>query len=587
MPNGKKRTNRTRLILQSLVLAALCVALVFIVYSNATYDGAAAPPTETAGLVDPEGPGASERPAETPENTPEPTPEPTPTPFEPHSVESTDPSLYISGTAIEVDGVRLAEGESYEDDTGIYFGGGDSYTDAKGVLTFRGNNYRDTAAYGTAQMTQKAFGSYWTHATGSLMAYDGAYWSGNGWTGQPLITEWPYELRQHMNLYDWAKQQETLVEVIYPSMDGCVYFLELETGKQTRDTLNMGLTYKGTGTLDPRGYPLLYIGSGYDEYQSHVSVVSLIDCSVLYEFGGRGDTFAIRAWPMYDAAPLIDAENDKLIWAGENGILYIITLGTEYDAEAGTISVEPTRTVKWRYDTFRRQQGRYLGFEASPVIYQGYIFMPDNGGHFICLDLNTLEVVWVQDILDDANCTPVLEIEDGHPYLYVSTSYHLGWRSWTTAEVPVWKIDAETGEIVWQSEGFTCYSEASLSGGSQGSIASGEGELEGLIFLSMSRYPSAGGGTLMAMDKETGEVVWEQSTQVFSWSTPTIVYDQDGHGYVIYCTLGQYIYLFDGLTGEVIDSMYCSGKFEASPAVYGNWIVVGHRNGAIYGVELT
>ena len=294
MPNGKKRTNRTRLILQSLVLAALCVALVFIVYSNATYDGAAAPPTETAGLVDPEGPDASEQPAETPESTPEPTPEPTPTPFEPHSVESTDPSLYISGTAIEVDGVRLAEGESYEDDTGIYFGGGDSYTDAKGVLTFRGNNYRDTAAYGTAQMTQKAFGSYWTHATGSLMAYDGAYWSGNGWTGQPLITEWPYELRQHMNLYDWAKQQETLVEVIYPSMDGCVYFLELETGKQTRDTLNMGLTYKGTGTLDPRGYPLLYIGSGYDEYQSHVSIVSLIDCSVLYEFGGRGDTFAIR-----------------------------------------------------------------------------------------------------------------------------------------------------------------------------------------------------------------------------------------------------------------------------------------------------
>ena len=193
----------------------------------------------------------------------------------------------------------------------------------------------------------------------------------------------------------------------------------------------------------------------------------------------------------------------------------------------------------------------------------------------------------MQDILDDANCTPVLEIEDGHPYLYVSTSYHLGWRSWTTAEVPVWKIDAETGEIVWQSEGFTCYSEASLSGGSQGSIASGEGELEGLIFLSMSRYPSAGGGTLMAMDKETGEVVWEKSTQVFSWSTPTIVYDQDGHGYVIYCTLGQYIYLFDGLTGEVVDSMYCSGKFEASPAVYGNWIVVGHRNGAIYGVELT
>ena len=49
------------------------------------------------------------------------------------------------------------------------------------------------------------------------------------------------------NMHDWARSQETLVEVIYPSMDGYVYFLELETGKETRDPLYMGLTYKGTG----------------------------------------------------------------------------------------------------------------------------------------------------------------------------------------------------------------------------------------------------------------------------------------------------------------------------------------------------
>ena len=43
--------------------------------------------------------------------------------------------------------------------------------------------------------------------------------------------------------------------------------------------LNMGYVYKGTGTVDPRGYPLLYIGSGLNSYNgtSHVFVVSLID----------------------------------------------------------------------------------------------------------------------------------------------------------------------------------------------------------------------------------------------------------------------------------------------------------------------
>ena len=180
----------------------------------------------------------------------------------------------------------------------------------------------------------------------------------------------------------------------------------------------------------------------------------------------------------------------------------------------------------------------------------------------------------------------MLEVEDGHPYLYISTSYHLGWRSYSTANVPVWKIDAVTGEIVWQTD-FSCYSVSGLSGGSQGSIASGKGELGDLIFVSMARYPTSEGGTLMALSKSDGSVVWELPTQVYSWSTPTLVYDQDGHGYVIYCTLGQYMYLLDGLTGEQLDAMNCGGKFEASPAVYGNRIVVGHRNGAIYGVELT
>ena len=43
--------------------------------------------------------------------------------------------------------------------------------------------------------------------------------------------------------------------------------------------------------------------------------------------------------------------------------------------------------------------------------------MTDNGGNLMCLDLNTLQLVWVQDTLDDSNSTPVLEIEKGHLYL--------------------------------------------------------------------------------------------------------------------------------------------------------------------------
>ena len=69
-----------------------------------------------------------------------------------------------------------------------------------------------------------------------------------------------------------------------------------------------------------------------------------------------------------------------------------------------------------------------LGMEDSAAIYDGYLFIADNGGNLMCLDLNTLQLVWVQDILDDSNSTPVLSVEDGHLYLYVSTSFRLGWR---------------------------------------------------------------------------------------------------------------------------------------------------------------
>lgn len=590
---GRRRYNpdHVQKVLQTVLMVLLVVALCIIVGRNVALNRAdtqhvepTPPPADSGTVVNTDAP-ASDSPA--PDTTPEPTPSPTPEPFEPHSVDSTAEANFLQSMDIMVDG-EMFEGE-YEDDTGIYFGYPEEYSSLPGVITFRGNNFRDSAAYGTANITQKKFGGSWTAGTGSLTAPNGTFWSGNGWTGQPLIAEWPKETRQIMNMYDWAKEAETLVEVVYPSMDGYIYFYELQTGKATRDALNLGYTFKGTGTLDPRGYPLLCVGSGYDSYKgtSHVFLVSLIDFSVLYEFGAN-DGFAHRAWSMYDSAPLIDADTDKLIYCGENGVIYIITLGTEYDEEAGTISVNPTRAAKWRYmsNRFASTGQFWLGFEASPVIWQSHMIVPDNGGNLICLDLNTLTVDWVQDTLDDTNCTPVLEIEDGHPYIYASTSYHLGWRSWMTADVPVWKIDAETGEIVWQVS-YSCYSVEELSGGTQGSIAVGKHNVSDLVYVPIARTPSASGGKLVALDKETGEEVWVMETQVYSWSTPTLVYDQNGDGYILYCTTGHYLYLLDARTGEILDSRNLGGLFEASPAVYGNWLVVGHRNGSIYGIELT
>lgn len=531
----------------------------------------------------------AESPAVTVQPTPTPTPEPTPTPvglpdFKPHSVDGTEPERLISSTAIMVDGEVV---EQYESDYEINFDLPERYTELEGIVTFRGDNFRSGAAYGTAAVSSKTLTKVWSKSTSGLSDTDGTYWSGSGWTGQPLIVKWPEATRKNISaMYDWAREKEGLVEVIYATLDGHVYFYELTSGEYTRDPLNLGFNYKGAGALDPRGYPILYVGSGVDSVngRSRVKVVNLIDNSVMFEFG-HNETFANRGWHMFDSSPLVSAETDQLIYPGENGILYIIHLNTKYNEQTGELSVDPDNIVKWKYNGVRSGSRYWLGVESSAAIINNYIFLADNGGNLMCLDLNTLELVWVQDVLDDTNCSPVVDVEDGHPYIYISTSFHYGWRSYSTAAIPIFKIDAETGEIVWRTD-YTCYTVQDLSGGVQGTIAVGKNKLSDMIFVPVARTPGASSGTLAALKKDTGEVVWEKETSMYSWSSPVDFYDADGNGYLLYCNSGFNMFLIDGKTGEQLDYMNLGGNIEASPAMYGNYAVVGTRAMRTYCIQV-
>lgn len=531
----------------------------------------------------------AESPAVTVQPTPTPTPEPTPTPvglpdFKPHSVDGTEPERLISSTAIMVDGEVV---EQYESDYEINFDLPERYTELEGIVTFRGDNFRSGAAYGTAAVSSKTLTKVWSKSTSGLSDTDGIYWSGSGWTGQPLIVKWPEATRKNISaMYDWAREKEGLVEVIYATLDGHVYFYELTSGEYTREPLNLGFNYKGAGALDPRGYPILYVGSGVDSVngRSRVKVVNLIDNSVMFEFG-HNETFANRGWHMFDSSPLVSAETDQLIYPGENGILYIIHLNTKYNEQTGELSVDPDNIVKWKYNGVRSGSRYWLGVESSAAIINNYIFLADNGGNLMCLDLNTLKLVWVQDVLDDTNCSPVVDVEDGHPYIYISTSFHYGWRSYSTAAIPIFKINAETGEIVWRTD-YTCYTVQDLSGGVQGTIAVGKNKLSDMIFVPIARTPGASSGTLAALKKDTGEVVWEKETSMYSWSSPVDFYDADGNGYLLYCNSGFNMFLIDGKTGEQLDYMNLGGNIEASPAMYGNYAVVGTRAMRTYCIQV-
>ena len=198
----------------------------------------------------------------------------------------------------------------------------------------------------------------------------------------------------------------------------------------------------------------------------------------------------------------------------------------------------------------------------------------------------TKDGIKAQDVLDDTNSTPVLSEENGHLYLYESTSFHLGWRSSSTADIPVWKIDAETGEILWHTD-YTCFSMSGVSGGVQSTIAVGHHELSDRIFVTVSMTGSATEGVLACLDKKTGKSLWEHHAG-YAWSSPVCVYRPDGSGNVIYCSSDGNMYLLDGKTGEVYDTLRLSqGVIEASPAVYKDMAVVGTRACTTYGIRLS
>lgn len=506
--------------------------------------------------------------------------------FKPHAVESTEPDKLITKTEVQQDGKTLEDISEYKPDGKISFGLGNEYTEAEGILTFRGNNFRDSPAYGTANLEKKKFKESWVAQTSALRAPDGYVWTGNGWTGQPLIVTWSKKMRQSMNMEDWAKDADELTEVIYASLDGKIYFLELKTGKATREPMELGYTFKGAGALDPRGYPIMYVGSGYNSGKgvSHAFIINLLDCSVMHEFGMQ-DSFSLRGnLSFFDSSALVSAETDQLIYPGENGILYIMKLNSKYNAKKGTVSIDPDEPVKWRYKGTRNASW-YIGMEDSAITWKNYIFFSTNDGYMFCLNLNTLETVWVQDVLDDTNCTPILELEDGHPYIYQSTSFHLGWRSSTSAEIPIWKIDAETGEIVW-STSYDCRSVKGNSGGVQGTIAVGKNKLKDLIFVPVAKTPTVGAGKIVALNKKTGKEVWVLEDKSYAWSSPVAIYDKKGNGYVITCDSAGDTYLLDGLTGDVLDKINLGSNVEASPAVFNNMMVVGTRGQKIYGLTL-
>ncbi|MBQ8300151.1 MAG: PQQ-like beta-propeller repeat protein [Clostridia bacterium] len=486
-----------------------------------------------------------------------------------------DPPVVVAPDLPHTYQIQTSNGTLYSNN--LYLDSSDTYNQVEGITTFRGNNYRDSAFYGSLDVTEKKLSKIWTNTIGQT-----DNWTGVGWNGQPAIIKWNDETRKNMNLYDEFKQKENFIEVIYGALDSKVHFYDLETGAPTRDTIAVPSSIKGSVTIDPRGYPLLYVGQGINEVsgesvQMGYHIFSLITGEELLFINGR-DKYAYLGWGAFDGNPIIDSKNDTLMLPGENGLIYIVKLNTTYDKENGTISINPDIT---RYRS--TVNGKAGGIENALAVYKNYGYFMNNNGIVQCLDLNTLTPIWNFQMEDDCDATLGLEEENGTIMLYAACEVD---RRKTTSPAVVRKINGLTGEVLWEYS-CDCLYDASVNGGVLSSPVIGKNDISNLVIFNFSKVTSFYNGKMVALDKTNGTVIWEKDLVKYSWSSPVAIYSNSGKSYVIFGnSIGQLL-LIDPLSGETLYTLNTGGgNIEGSPAIYDNKIIIGTRGKRIYCIEI-
>ena len=458
----------------------------------------------------------------------------------------------------------------------IHMGSSLEYSAVEGVTTFRGSNYRDGGSYGEIPEDPSKLFVAWKKRIHGLDE-----WTGVGWTGQASVVRWPADLRSRMNINRAKREKDGLTEVFYATLDGHIYFLDLDDGQETRKAINIGAPIKGSLAVDPRGMPLLYCGQGiYEVHGKRVEcgtrIWSLLDQSQLFFLNGD-DPVALRAWKAFDCSPLVDAATDTMITAGENGVLYKVKLNSR-DA-AGYVTVDPEVT---RYVYKQAADGK-LGTENSVAIYNNYAYFATNIGIIQCVDLNTMSLVWSFDAKDDTDASLVIEPEsDGLVALYATNELDKRGHNGTCQ---MFKLNALTGELIWKRDSDPIHQNDDNGGGGFATPAVGKQDLSGLVFFHICRTKDTR-GKLYALDKQTGETVWDKSLGKYGWSSPTCLYTASGKGYVLVGSSDGKLRLLDGLTGKEVAHVTLRGNIEGTPVVFDDMIVIGTRSSYIYGIKI-
>lgn len=446
----------------------------------------------------------------------------------------------------------------------------DLYASSKSAMLFRKTPKRDAKFEGKFETMPKEIVVDWRQETDgrpAAQAYQ-RWGGGTGWNGQPLYIEWPDSLSARLKNSGAVNADFRGKEVIFGSLIGRVYFFDPESGKRTREPIDVTNPIKGTVSFDPTFNGNLYVGQGIPAGRPFGALVlDLFNNTVADTF--PEDPKAYRHWGAYDSSPV--RVGQFLFRPAENGSLY-------------KFSIEPGKQ-KLHSVLRYRAVGSALGIEASMAVYGNYGFIADNHGNVIAVNLDTMKPVWHYTLGDDTDATPLVAVEDGKPYLYVGCEEDLSNRGFARFA----KLNALTGEEVWKLDEPAkrkAVGDKHFDGGYYASPILGIGNCEGLIFTNIVKNTSGSNGAFIAIDRKTGQKVYELPLKYYSWSSPVGALTKDGQMVIVNCDGAGNVYIIDPKKGEIIASQTVGHNFESSPVLVDNHIYIGSRSNGLFRITL-
>jgi outer membrane protein assembly factor BamB len=435
-------------------------------------------------------------------------------------------------------------------------GVGQPYGDTvEGLLTFRGNPTR--SFYGTGPVPRTTPAQLWRFpASGGLcgQSVDGQgtrTWCGTGWTGQPSVFE-----------------RDGRTWVVFGAYDKAVHFLDAATGQRIIEDFPTGDIIKGSVTIDPDGFPLVYTGSR----DNYFRVISFDQGKPVELWKLSADAVKPTLWNNdWDGSALVI--DDYLFEGGENSQWHIVKLNRAYGPD-GKVTVDPELVFNapgWDDELLAAVGNKDVSIENSVAIHENTVYFANSGGLVQGWDISGVAQgqeptrvfrYWAGDDIDASI------VIDEAGMLYIGVEYERGnARSREVGQMI--KLDPSLPDpLVWKVDDH-----AVRPAGVWGTPALHD---DVVIF-------DTNGGEVVAIDRATGAVRWRFDLPGPTWQSPVVVDDVLLIGD---CSGVMHAYDVSDTTVAPPElwSVEIGGCIESTPAVWNGRLYFGTRAGGFHAI---